>query len=336
MPHPSEHSPASRPLAPTRRRSSPRRCGRSARRAGCACSSRWSTASGPSRISRARRAGDERDVAPAAHPAVAAPGAGATPGRHAFYALHDHHVADLLAAVRHHREHAPEPPTPSDASAHGRPQHARTATAIRTAWCTTRSSARARASAPSCSRCSSSASRRWRRSRCSSRRAASRCSPTSSTTPAMPRPRSRSASPSRCARPARSASPGCSSSLAIFVSACVAGFEAIHRLIDPRDVEHLGALAAAGALGFAGNWLAAIVRTRAGGGSTAPRSSPTATTPAPTPTCRSRSSPRAAVVALGLQLADPLIGLAITVVILRITWSSWKTVRGHRHPVPVG
>lgn len=26
-------------------------------------------------------------------------------GRHAFYALHDHHVADLLAAVRHHREH---------------------------------------------------------------------------------------------------------------------------------------------------------------------------------------------------------------------------------------
>ena len=26
-------------------------------------------------------------------------------GRNAFYALHDHHVADLLAAVRHHREH---------------------------------------------------------------------------------------------------------------------------------------------------------------------------------------------------------------------------------------
>ena len=26
-------------------------------------------------------------------------------GRNAFYALHDHHVSDLLAAVRHHREH---------------------------------------------------------------------------------------------------------------------------------------------------------------------------------------------------------------------------------------
>lgn len=26
-------------------------------------------------------------------------------GRHAYYALHNHHVADLLAAVRHHHEH---------------------------------------------------------------------------------------------------------------------------------------------------------------------------------------------------------------------------------------
>jgi DNA-binding transcriptional ArsR family regulator len=26
-------------------------------------------------------------------------------GRHAHYALHDHHVADLLVAVRHHHEH---------------------------------------------------------------------------------------------------------------------------------------------------------------------------------------------------------------------------------------
>jgi divalent metal cation (Fe/Co/Zn/Cd) transporter len=35
----------------------------------------------------------------------------------------------------------------------------------------------------------------------------------------------------------------------------------------------------------------------------------------------------AAAVALGLDLADPLIGLAITLVILRITWRSWQTVR---------
>lgn len=43
-------------------------------------------------------------------------------GRHSFYALHDHHVADLLAAVRHHREHVRPPvagalPAPQDTEA---------------------------------------------------------------------------------------------------------------------------------------------------------------------------------------------------------------------------
>lgn len=32
-------------------------------------------------------------------------------GRHVHYALHDHHISDLLAAVRHHHEHVhPLPP----------------------------------------------------------------------------------------------------------------------------------------------------------------------------------------------------------------------------------
>jgi divalent metal cation (Fe/Co/Zn/Cd) transporter len=39
----------------------------------------------------------------------------------------------------------------------------------------------------------------------------------------------------------------------------------------------------------------------------------------------------AITVAIGLPIADPLIGLAITVVILRITWESLLTVRGHDH-----
>ena len=39
----------------------------------------------------------------------------------------------------------------------------------------------------------------------------------------------------------------------------------------------------------------------------------------------------AAAVALGLDVADALIGLAITVVILRITWQSWGTVRDGDH-----
>ncbi len=36
-------------------------------------------------------------------------------------------------------------------------------------------------------------------------------------------------------------------------------------------------------------------------------------------------------VAAGAPIADPLIGIAITILILRITWESWNTVRGHRH-----
>jgi divalent metal cation (Fe/Co/Zn/Cd) transporter len=38
----------------------------------------------------------------------------------------------------------------------------------------------------------------------------------------------------------------------------------------------------------------------------------------------------AAVVAVGLPIADPVIGLAITAAILRITWQSWRTVREQR------
>jgi divalent metal cation (Fe/Co/Zn/Cd) transporter len=39
----------------------------------------------------------------------------------------------------------------------------------------------------------------------------------------------------------------------------------------------------------------------------------------------------AAAVGLGFEAADPLLGLAITGVILKIAWDSWQTVKGHRH-----
>jgi len=123
--------------------------------------------------------------------------------------------------------------------------------------------------------------------------------------------------------------------LAIFVSACVAGYEAIDRLIDPRDVEHLGALALAGAVGFAGNWLAAIVRSRAG------RRLDSPALVADGAHARADAYVSLAVVAsagalaAGLEVADPLIGLAITLVILRITWASWRTVSSH-HPASTG
>jgi cation diffusion facilitator family transporter len=117
---------------------------------------------------------------------------------------------------------------------------------------------------------------------------------------------------------------------AIFLSACVAGIEAVLRLVDPQTPDHLAALALAGAIGYAGNGGAAGIRTRAG------RRLDSAALVADGDHARADAYvslgvvASAAAVALGVPVADPLIGLAITAVILKITWDSWRTVRGGR------
>jgi len=50
----------------------------------------------------------------------------------------------------------------------------------------------------------------------------------------------------------------------IFVSACVALWQSIERLINPQQIDYLWPLAAAGVVGFIGNEVAAQIRTRAG------------------------------------------------------------------------
>jgi cation diffusion facilitator family transporter len=114
---------------------------------------------------------------------------------------------------------------------------------------------------------------------------------------------------------------------AIFVSACVAGAEAISRLIHPSTPSHLLALAAAGAVGFLGNWLAAEVRTRAGRVLRSPALTADGNHARADAYVSLAVIASAIVVAIGLPVADPIIGLAITAVILRITWQSWLTVR---------
>lgn len=118
---------------------------------------------------------------------------------------------------------------------------------------------------------------------------------------------------------------------AIFISACVAGVEAIGRLVHPSAPTHLLALGLAGAIGYAGNFIAARVRLGAG------RRLRSAALIADGHHARADAYvslaviASALVVAAGLPVADPLIGLAICLVILRITWQSWRTVRGHEH-----
>jgi cation diffusion facilitator family transporter len=119
---------------------------------------------------------------------------------------------------------------------------------------------------------------------------------------------------------------------AIFVSAAVAAYEAVERLIYPQGVDHLGALAAAGLIGYGGNWLAAIVRTNAGRRLDSPALIADGNHAKADAYVSLAVVASAAVVALGLELADPLIGLGISVLIMRITWQSWRTVRdGHAH-----
>ena len=114
---------------------------------------------------------------------------------------------------------------------------------------------------------------------------------------------------------------------AIFASACVAGYEAIDRLIDPRDVDHVVALAAAGVVGFGGNWIAAGIRSRAGRRLDSPALVADGAHARADAYVSLAVVASALCVAAGLQAADPLIGLAIAVVILRITWQSWRTIR---------
>jgi cation diffusion facilitator family transporter len=121
---------------------------------------------------------------------------------------------------------------------------------------------------------------------------------------------------------------------AIAVSAAVAGYEAIDRLINPREVTHLGALAAAGGIGYLGNWIAARIRTRAGKRLNSPALVADGNHARADAYISLAVIGSAAALALGAQIIDPLIGLGITVVILRIIWQSWETVRaydGHEH-----
>lgn len=118
---------------------------------------------------------------------------------------------------------------------------------------------------------------------------------------------------------------------AIFVSACVAGIEAVSRLIHPHTPTHLVALALAGLIGFGGNWIAAIIRSRAGRSLESPALIADGNHARADSYVSLAVVASALVVAIGFPIADPLIGLGITAVILKITWDSWWTVRGGHH-----
>ncbi|MDG4876918.1 cation diffusion facilitator family transporter [Mesorhizobium sp. WSM4935] len=114
--------------------------------------------------------------------------------------------------------------------------------------------------------------------------------------------------------------------LIILASALVAGYEAVNRLFNPRPVQFLGWLAAAGVIGFLGNEAVAVFRIRVG------RQINSAALIADGYHARTDGLTSLAVVAgavgvwLGYPLADPVIGLIITVAIFGIVWQSARSV----------
>lgn len=102
----------------------------------------------------------------------------------------------------------------------------------------------------------------------------------------------------------------------ITLSAIIAGYEAIRRLLHPLAIEHIGWVAAAGVIGFLGNEFVAIYRIRIG------RRIGSAALVADGLHARTDGFTSLAVlfgaggVALGYPLADPIVGLIITAAIL--------------------
>jgi cation diffusion facilitator family transporter len=112
----------------------------------------------------------------------------------------------------------------------------------------------------------------------------------------------------------------------ILFSAVVAGWESIERLIYPKEIAFLGWVTAAGIIGFIGNEAVAVFRIRVG------REIDSAALIADGYHARVDGLTSLAVVVgalgvwLGFPLADPIVGLVITAMILGIVWQSGKAV----------
>lgn len=112
----------------------------------------------------------------------------------------------------------------------------------------------------------------------------------------------------------------------IALSAILAGYESIRRLIDPQPLHNLGWVLVAGLVGFAGNEFVAVYRIRAG------RRIGSAALVADGVHARTDGFTSLAVVLgvigvwAGFPLADPIIGLLITVAIAVLLWGTAREI----------
>ncbi len=114
--------------------------------------------------------------------------------------------------------------------------------------------------------------------------------------------------------------------LVILFSAVYAGYESVLRLIHPQTITHIPAVAIAALIGFLGNEAVAQLRIRTG------RRIASVALVADGHHARIDGFTSLAVLVgaigvwLGFKLADPLVGLAISIAIFRIVWQSARSV----------
>jgi len=112
----------------------------------------------------------------------------------------------------------------------------------------------------------------------------------------------------------------------ILFSAIVAGYQSIDRIINPKEIANIEWVIVASIIGFIGNELVAIFRIKVG------KDIGSAALVADGYHARIDGFTSLAVligaigVIIGFPLADPIVGLLITITIFKIVWDSTKTV----------
>ena len=113
----------------------------------------------------------------------------------------------------------------------------------------------------------------------------------------------------------------------VLASAVLALVQVVERFRHPESPTHLWALLLAGITGVVGNEMAAVIRWRAG------RRLDSPALIADGHHARADGYVSAGIIvstvfiAVGLPIADPIIGLLISILIFRTTWESWTTIR---------
>lgn len=113
----------------------------------------------------------------------------------------------------------------------------------------------------------------------------------------------------------------------ILASALLALVEVVDRFLHPQTPTHLWALLAAGVVGVVGNEIAAVIRWRAGRRLDSPALIADGNHARADGYVSAGIIVSVAFIAVGLPIADPVIGLLISVLILHTTWQSWVTIR---------